>query len=137
MARILAFDYGTRRTGVAETDDLQMIASPLVTLPTHEILDFIRDYVARHPVSTLVVGDPTMDGTAHEQVVKGLREFLKKLAKRFPEIPVETVDERFTSQMAVRSMVDSGAKKKARRDKSNIDKISAAIILQDYLELKK
>ncbi len=136
MARILALDYGKIRTGIAVTDELQLIASGLTTVPTKELIPFLEDYLKGEQVELFVVGLPKqMDNTPSESEV-GIQELLKKLAAMFPNVPVERQDERFTSKMAVRSMVEGGLKKKKRRDKALIDEISATLILQAYLNRK-
>ena len=133
MARILALDFGKVRTGIAVTDKLQLIASGLTTVNTKDLLHFLEEYTQKESVERFVVGLPKqMDNTASES--EGLiQEFLKKLTVKFPSIPVERQDERFTSKMAVQSMLDSGMKKKKRRDKALVDEISATLILQAYL----
>jgi len=133
LGRIVALDYGKKRTGIAVTDELQLIASGLTTVATHELLDFLKKYMADEHVAMLVVGEPKqMDNTPSESE-NLIIPFLKRLKKVFPELPVEREDERFTSKMAVRTMIDSGLKKKQRRDKALVDEISATIILQAYL----
>ncbi|GAA4281262.1 Holliday junction resolvase RuvX [Gaetbulibacter aestuarii] len=136
MPRILAIDYGTKRTGIAITDELQIIASGLTTVNTKELLDFLSDYLAKEEVSLILVGEPKqMNNTASESEIY-IEAFLKKLDKKFPNIPVERVDERFTSKMAFQSMIDSGLKKKQRKNKALVDEISATLILQSYLYSK-
>ncbi|WP_067146536.1 Holliday junction resolvase RuvX [Pseudotamlana agarivorans] len=136
MARILALDYGTKRTGIAITDVLQIIASGLTTVPTQELLPFLKDYIKQEDVELILVGEPKqMDNTASESEAY-IIPFLKKLEKTFPNMPIKRVDERFTSKMAFQTMIDSGLKKKQRRNKALIDEISATIILQDYLHSK-
>ena len=133
MARILAIDYGTKRTGLAVTDEMQIIASGLTTVQTTELLTFITDYITKENVEKFVVGLPKqMDNTASESEVH-IQSFLEKLSKQIPHIPVERVDERFTSKMAFQTMIDSGLKKKQRQNKALIDEISATLILQSYL----
>lgn len=133
MARILALDFGKVRTGIAVTDELQLIASGLTTVNTKDLLHFLEEYTQKESVERFVVGLPKqMNNTASES--EGMiQEFLKKLTVKFPSIPVERQDERFTSKMAVQSMLDSGMKKKKRRDKALVDEISATLILQAYL----
>ena len=136
MARILAIDYGMKRTGIAITDELQIIASGLTTVDTKELLAFLKDYVAKERVELFVVGEPKqMDNTASESEIL-IKPFLERLIKEFPEIPVKRVDERFTSKMAFQTMIDSGLKKNQRRNKALIDEISATLILQSYLSTK-
>lgn len=134
LGRILAIDYGTKRTGVAVTDPGQIIASPLDTIPTHELMLFLDSYFKKEVVETLVVGHPrNMDHTDSEPM-KQIRFFVAAFKKRFSEIHVAYMDERFTSKLAMDSMVEGGMKKSDRRVKGNIDKVSAAIILQSFLE---
>lgn len=137
MARLLAIDYGAKRTGIAVTDPLQLIASALETVPTQEVLKFLRAYVAREPVEAFIVGLPKgLDGLDTENTAR-VRKFVTHLQHAFPETPVHWHDERFTSVMALQAMLSGGSTKKDRRVKGNIDKISAAIILQSYMESKK
>jgi len=134
VGRIMAIDYGTKRTGVAVTDPMQMIASPLETVPTHDLMNFLDDYMKHEQVDLLVVGEPRqMDATASETLPR-IRFFAEAFKKRFKGIPVEWVDERFTTRMAMDAAVEGGMKKSDRRKKGSLDKISAAIILQAYLE---
>ena len=133
MGRILAIDYGTKRTGLAVTDEMQIIASGLTTVDTKELLTFLKDYVSNEKVEKIVVGLPKqMDNTASESEVY-IQKFLVQLAKAIPDVPVDRVDERFTSKMAFQTMIDSGLKKKQRQNKALIDEISATLILQSYL----
>lgn len=133
MGRIIALDYGKVRTGIAITDELQLIASGLTTVPTKELIPFLNEYVKNEVVDTFVVGEPKqMDNTPSESEVL-IQDFLKKLKKVFPVMPIVRQDERFTSKMAMQSMVASGMKKKQRRNKEMIDEISATLILQAYL----
>ena len=133
MARILALDFGTKRTGVAVTDELQIIASGLTTVPTKELMSFLKSYVSEEDVELFVVGEPKqMNYEASESEVS-ISKFLEALKRTIPHIPVKRVDERFTSKMAFQTMLDSGLKKKQRQDKTLIDEISATIILQSYL----
>jgi len=129
----MAFDYGLKRVGVAVTDPLQIIATALDTIDTKLIDGFIKAYLAREPVETFVVGYPYNDGFKENTVVPFILRFITRLEKQYPFIPVIKVDESFTSQMAMQTMVMSGVNKKTRRDKGNLDKISATIILQSYL----
>ncbi|WP_257659236.1 Holliday junction resolvase RuvX [Parapedobacter lycopersici] len=132
--RILAFDYGTKRVGLAVTDPLQLIATALDTVHAKDVLDYVKAYLAREEVSTFVVGEPRrLDGTESESA-QHVRGFIRSLQRTFPAIPVETVDERFTSKMASTSIAQSGIAKKKRQDKSLIDRVSAVLILQSYLE---
>lgn len=132
MPKILAFDYGTVRIGLAETDDLKMMAFGLDTIPTKEIFRYLNQYLSNNKVEHFVVGEPKqMDGTPSESEVH-IKEFIKKLDSTY-HIPVKRFDERFTSKMAFNTMLESGISKKKRQDKGLIDKISATIILQEYL----
>lgn len=134
LGRILAIDYGTKRTGIAHTDPLQMIASPLETVASHELMLYLEAYFAREEVETLVVGLPRkMDNTDSESL-KQIRFFVEAFKKRFAHIPVEWMDERFTSKLALDALIKGGMKKSDRQVKGNIDKVSAALILQSFLE---
>ncbi len=136
MARILAMDYGTKRTGIAVTDDFQIIASGLTTIATSEIFTFLKDYLSSENVELFLVGEPKqMNNTASESE-QYIILFIEKLKTNFPKIPIKRVDERFTSKMAFQSMIDSGLKKKQRQNKALVDEISATIILQSYLYSK-
>ena len=133
MARILAIDYGKKRTGIAITDELQLIASGLTTIDTATIFSFLKDYVEKENVALILVGEPKqMDNTPSESEVL-IKPFIEKLKKQFSNIEIKRVDERFTSKMAFQTMIDSGLKKKQRQNKALIDEISATIILQSYL----
>jgi putative Holliday junction resolvase len=133
MARILAIDYGTKRTGIAITDELQLIASGLTTVATNELIPFLRDYFASEKVGLILVGEPTQKDGTPSDVETEIQKFLKKFSNVFPKLEVKRVDERYTSKMAFQTMIDSGLKKKQRRNKALIDEISATIILQEYL----
>ncbi len=134
MSRILAIDYGQKRTGIAVTDTLQMIANGLATVETKELERFIMDYVTKENVSVIVVGKPTqMNGEASENM-KRIEPFFNRLKKLFPDKDIVYYDERFTSVLAHQAMLQSGIGKKARQDKALVDKISATIILEDYLQ---
>jgi len=136
MARILAIDYGTKRTGIAITDELQIIASGLTTVNTKDIFNFLKTYLSKESVELFLVGEPKqMDNTASESEAF-IVPFLKKLETQFPNIPVKRVDERFTSKMAFQTMIDSGLKKNQRKNKALVDEISATLILQSYLYSK-
>lgn len=137
VARILAIDYGGKRTGLAVTDPLQIIASALEMVPSANVIAYLKNYVTTEPVEAFVVGMPIrLDGTDSSNT-PAVKAFVKKLEASFPMIPVYLHDERFTSKMALQAMIAGGSTKKDRRDKGNIDKISAAIILQSYMESKK
>ncbi|WP_092468072.1 Holliday junction resolvase RuvX [Winogradskyella thalassocola] len=133
MGRILAIDYGTKRTGLAVTDEMQIIASGLTTVETKTLIPFLKNYISTEKVDKIVVGLPKqMDNTASESEVY-IQKFLVQLTKAIPQIPVDRVDERFTSKMAFQTMIDSGLKKKQRQNKALVDEISATLILQSYL----
>ena len=137
MSRILAIDYGRKRTGVAVSDAMQIIANGLTTVPTHDLLDFITGYVQKEPVERILVGLPKQMNNEASESMKYIDPFVRSLKKRLPEIPVEFVDERFTSVLAHRTMLEAGLKKKDRQNKALVDEISATIILQTYLESKR
>lgn len=137
MARIMAIDYGRKRVGVAVTDPMQIIAGGLVTVPAHEIVAFIEKYVATEPVETIVVGLPKQMNNQPSESMRYIQPFVATLKKKIPHIPVVFYDERFTSVLAHRAMLDGGLKKKDRQNKALVDEISATIILQDYLESKR
>lgn len=133
MARIIALDFGKKRTGIAVTDTLQIIASGLTTVETPKLISFLQDYFKKEEVSLILIGKPKqMDNTASESEALIL-PFIEKLASTFPNIPIKRIDERFTSKMAFQTMIDSGLKKKQRQNKALVDEISATIILQSYL----
>ena len=136
MGRILALDYGKVRTGIAVTDELQIIASGLTTVDTKELLNFLRKYVQEEKVEKFVVGEPKQMNNLPSESEELIKPFLRTLEGVFPKIPVERQDERFTSKMAFQTMIDSGLNKKQRRDKALVDEISATIILQAYLNRK-
>ena len=134
MGRIVAIDYGQKRTGLAVTDELKIIATGLTTVRSMEVLDFLKEYTGKNEVECFVVGEPKqMDNTASESAVY-IEPFVKKLASAFPMIPVVRLDERFTSLMATRAIRDAGMKKKVRQDKALVDTVSATIILQSYMD---
>jgi putative Holliday junction resolvase len=133
MARIVSIDYGTKRTGLAATDPLQIIVTGLDTLPTDKVLDFLQRYCTAEEVEKFVVGEPMHEDGNPSQIAHLVVGFVRKLNKLFPDIPIVMHDERFTSREAKRIILESGAKKKKRQDKSLVDKISAVLILQDYL----
>jgi putative Holliday junction resolvase len=134
MGRILAIDYGKKRIGLAVTDPMQIIASPLTTVPASSIESFLVDYLKKEQVDEFVVGYPVQMNNLPSESVKYIDPFLKKLRKLFPDKQVHLTDERFTSAMAFRAMIEGGVKKKDRRDKSMVDKISASLILRTFLE---
>ena len=133
LGRILAFDYGEKRTGIAVTDELQIIASGLMTVETKKIFSFLTEYLKTETVELFIVGEPKQMNNQASESEQLIKVFVTKLSQTFPKIPIKRVDERFTSKMAVQSMFDSGLKKKYRENKSLIDEISATIILQTYL----
>ena len=137
MSRILAIDYGQKRTGIAVTDTLQMIANGLATIETKELEKFILDYVAKEDVSVIVVGKPTQMNGENSENMKRIEPFFNRLKKLFPDKEITYYDERFTSVLAHQAMLQSGIGKKARQDKALVDKISATIILEDYLQSKQ
>ena len=134
MGRLVALDYGKKRTGVAVSDPLKIIATPLHTLPTSELLAFLRQYHKDEQIEVLILGYPTRWDDSDTHSTQDVRELAQKLEKEFPEVGIELVDERMTSKMAVAAMVQGGMKKKDRRKKENVDKISAVLILQSYME---
>lgn len=133
LGRVVAFDYGKKRTGIAVTDPLQLIASGLTTVATHELFAFLKQYLEEEVVVRFVVGEPKQMNNTPSEAEMFIAPFLNRLKKTFPDIPIERQDERFTSKLASRSMIEGGLKKKQRRDKALIDEISATIILQAYL----
>ena len=134
MSRILAIDYGQKRTGLAVTDPLQIIANGLTTVPTAQLEAFILDYVGREEVERIIVGLPRQNSGEYSENMRRITPFVNRLKKVLPNIPVEMVDERFTSVLAHRAMFDAGLKKKDRQNKALVDEISACIILQSYME---
>ncbi|MCQ2132469.1 MAG: Holliday junction resolvase RuvX [Bacteroidaceae bacterium] len=137
MGRILAIDYGKRRTGIAVTDTMQMIANPLTTVETPTLFDFIKNYVDNEEIDCIIVGKPLQTNGEASENMKRVEPFFNRLRKLYPSITIEYYDERFTSVLAHRVMIDSGIGKKARQDKALVDKISASIILGDYLESRR
>lgn len=137
MARILAIDYGQKRTGLAVTDEMQIIASGLTTVESQKTIDFLKDYFAKEKVEKVLIGEPKQMNNEASQSTEIIEKFVAQFKQNFPEMPVERVDERFTSKMAFQSMIDSGLKKKQRQNKALIDEISATIMLQDYLSRKR
>ncbi len=134
MGRILGIDYGRKRTGIAVTDPLQIIAGNLATVPTHTLMQFIKDYIGREAVDRIVVGQPTQLNGEPSESMKYITPFVNRLKKELPDMPVVMYDERFTSTIAHQAMIDGGMKKSDRRDKSRVDAIAATIILNDYLQ---
>jgi putative Holliday junction resolvase len=133
MPRILCIDYGLKRTGIAVTDPLQIIATGLTTVETPKLFSFLKEYIAKEPVELFIIGEPlNLDDTA-THATPFVKKAIERLKKEFPSIPVKTVDERFTSKMASRAMIDMGLKKKQRQNKALVDEIAATIMLQEYL----
>src|SRR5687767_8309368 len=137
MGRILAIDYGLKRTGIAVTDPLRIIASPLETVPTSELLNFLKAYTTKETVDEFVVGMPKTLLNEDSEMAPFVKAFVEQLKNTFPEKPVNLADERFTSSMAQRALIEGGMKKKNRQIKGNVDKVSAAIILQGFMQTLK
>ena len=137
MARILSIDYGKKRTGLAVTDPLQLIAGGLATVSTSTLFDYLKQYVAQESVERIVIGEPRQPNGEPSENLERVRQFVNRWRKAMPDIPIEFYDERFTSVLAHQAMIDGGLKKKARQDKALVDEISATIILQDYLRARK
>ena len=137
MARLLAIDFGTKRTGIAITDEMQIIASGLTTVLTKDLISFLKDYFAKENVELIIIGEPKQKDGTHSDVEECIKNFILKLVKIFPTLRVERMDERFTSKIALKTMIESGLSKKKRQNKSLVDEISATIILQDYLKIKQ
>ncbi|MCF6132561.1 Holliday junction resolvase RuvX [Flavobacterium wongokense] len=136
MPRILAIDYGIKRTGIAVTDELQIIASGLTTVPSETVIVFLNDYFSKEDVTKVLIGEPKqMNGQASESTPV-IEKFVADFEAAFPDMKIERVDERFTSKMALQTMIDSGLKKKQRQNKALVDEIAATILLQDYLTRK-
>jgi putative Holliday junction resolvase len=133
MARILAIDYGSKRTGIAVTDPEQIIATALETVPTHQLFSYLKNYLANENVECIIVGDPKTLMNEISQTTQLVNQFVNKLKREIPGIPVKRMDERFTSVMAAKSLLESGQSRKTRRDKSVLDQVSATILLQNYL----
>ena len=134
MARLLALDYGTKRVGIAITDELQIIASGLCTVRAHDCMDFLKDYISKESVSSIVVGLPKDLNNQKTDATPYVKGFAKQLRKQFPDLEVHFVDECFTSKMAFQSMIDGGVKKKDRQNKALVDEVSATLILQSFME---
>lgn len=133
MARIISIDYGKKRTGLAVTDPLQLIAGGLATVSTHELFDYLCSYVEREPVERIVIGEPRQPNGQPSENLARVQQFVNRWRKAMPQIPIEYYDERFTSVLAHQAMVEGGLRRKARQDKALVDEISATIILQDYM----
>lgn len=134
MSRILSIDYGVRRTGLAVTDPLQIIAGGLTTVPTHTLMDFLKGYVQREPVERIVMGMPRQTNGRDSENFPRVMQFVRRLQRELSHIPVDLWDERYTSVMAHRTMLESGIGRKARQNKALVDEISACIILQGWME---
>lgn len=133
MARILALDYGAKRTGIAVTDEMQIIASGLTTVASNELIPFLKNYFSNEKVEMVIIGEPKQMNGLPSESAPLIEKFIKQFCKEFPNMPLDRVDERFTSKMAFQTMIDSGLKKKQRQNKALIDEIAATILLQDYL----
>ncbi len=136
MARILSIDYGKKRTGLAVTDPLQLIAGGLATVATSELFTFLQDYTRREQVERIVIGEPRQPNGQPSENLQRVMQFVSRWRKAMPDIPIELYDERFTSVLAHQAMIDAGLHKKARQDKALVDEISATIILQDYMRAR-
>lgn len=137
MARILSVDYGKKRTGIAVTDPLKIIAGGLATVNTSQLMEWLRNYLTHEEVELIVVGEPKQPNGQPSENLPRVMAFVRKLEREFPLIPVKLYDERFTSVLAHQAMIDGGLRRKARQDKALVDEISATIILQSYLESRK
>ena len=137
MARILSIDYGKKRTGIAVTDPLQIIAGGLATVSTSELFDYLQAYIAREQVEMIVIGEPRQPNGEPSENLARVQQFVNRWRKAVPQIPIQFYDERFTSVLAHQAMFDGGLKKKARQNKGLVDEISATIILEDYLRSRK
>lgn len=137
MARILSIDYGKKRTGLAVTDPLQLIARGLATVSTSELFDWLKAYIAREPVERIVIGEPRQPNGQPSENLARVQQFVNRWRKAVPDVPIEFYDERFTSVIAHQAMIDGGLRKKARQDKALVDEISATIILEDYMRSRK
>lgn len=134
MGRLLALDYGTKRTGIAVSDTLKIIANGLTTVPTHTLLDYLKAYMEKENVECIIVGLPKQMNNEYSENMKHIRPFVKKLQSVYPDIPIEYYDERFTSALAQKTILDAGLKKSDRQNKALVDEVSATIILQSYME---
>lgn len=137
MARILSIDYGKKRTGLAVSDPLQLIAGGLATVATYELWDYLQQYVVREQVERIVIGEPRQPNGQPSENLARVQQFVNRWRKAMPQIPIEYYDERYTSVLAHQAMLDAGLRKKARQDKALVDEISATIILEDYLRSRK
>ena len=137
MARVLSIDYGKKRTGIVVTDPLQLIANGLTTVPTVSLIEFLTEYMAKERVERIVVGWPKQNNGEESENMKRVRPFVQRIAKLWPNVAVELYDERFTSVLAHKAILESGIGKKARQNKALVDEISATIILQDWMEARR
>ena len=137
MARILSIDYGKKRTGLAVTDPLQIIAGGLATVSTSELFDWLKAYLVKESVERIIIGEPRQPNGQPSENLQRVQQFVNRWRKAMPDVPIEYFDERFTSVLAHQAMIDGGLKKKARQDKGLVDEISATIILEDYLRSRK
>jgi len=137
VARILSIDYGKKRTGIAVTDPLQIIANGLATVSTSELFDYLKNYISQEEVERVIIGKPLQTNGLPSENMQRVEQFVNRWRKAMPAIPIEYVDERFTSVLAHQVMIDGGLRKKARQDKALVDRISATIILEDYLRSRK
>jgi putative Holliday junction resolvase len=137
LARILSIDYGKKRTGLAVTDPLQIIAGGLATVATSELFDYLKAYIAREQVEMIVIGEPRQPNGEPSENLARVQQFVNRWRKAVPEVPIQYYDERFTSVLAHQAMLDGGLKKKARQNKGLVDEISATIILEDYMRSRK
>jgi len=136
MGRLLAIDYGSKRTGIAVTDEMQIIASGLTTVDTKTLMDFLKSYTTKETVNLILIGLPKQMNNELSESEPLILKFIKKLTKELPDMPIQRVDERFTSKMAFQTMIDSGLNKKQRKNKALVDEISATLILQSYIHNK-
>jgi putative Holliday junction resolvase len=134
VSRILCIDYGLKRTGIAVTDPLQIIATGLTTVDSKELISFLKNYFQHEMVELIVIGEPKNLDDSDTHATPLVKEIIKKLQKEFPQLPIKTVDERYTSKMAKQAMIDMGMKKKDRRNKRTVDEIAATIMLQEYMQ---
>ena len=134
MARIMAIDFGLKRTGLAVTDPLQIIAQGLTTIESPRLINFLKEYIQKEPVELILIGEPRNWDDSDTHATPLVMDIIKKLKKNFPSIPIKTVDERFTSKMASRAMLEMGMKKKQRRNKALVDEIAATMMLQEFLQ---
>ena len=137
MGRILAIDYGKKKTGIAVSDPLKIIANGLTTVPTHQLFDFLDKYLIAEQVECIVIGYPTQSTGEESESMRFITPFVNRFKKKYPQLPVEWVDERYTSKMAFQTMIDAGLKKSDRQNKNLVDQISATIILQSYMEKQR